>query len=90
MVTRKKLKIDKRVNEAVREWFSFVDKRTNVDSRICKKLITSAKTDLDITQTEAQILMRWYLLVPTVTKGKIDDVIYAALEQFMKQEKDGD
>jgi hypothetical protein len=90
MVTRKRLKLDKHVNGAVREWFSFVDKRTNVDSRICKKLLATAEADLDITQTEAQILMRWYLLVPTIAKDKIDDAIYSILEQFIKHEKDGD
>lgn len=90
MVTRKRLKLDKYVNGAIREWFAFVDKRTNVDSRICKKLIASIKTDLDITQAEAQILMRWYLLIPTIVKDKLDDAIYKALELFIKQEKDGD
>lgn len=90
MVTRKRLKLDKHVNSVVREWFAFVDKRTNVDSRICKKLIASTEADLDITQAEGQILMRWYLLVPTIAKDKLDDAIYRILEHFIKQEKDGD
>lgn len=73
--------------ETVREWYSFVDKRTNVDARISKKLNTT-KSELDITQTEAQIVMRWYLLLPDITKGKIDDAVFTLLEHFIKQEKE--
>lgn len=87
MVTRKKMKLLKDGIETVREWYSFVDKRTNVDARINKKLST-AKSEIEITQTEAQIVMRWYLLVPDVTKGKIDNVIFMALEHFIKQDKE--
>jgi hypothetical protein len=87
MVTRKKMKLLKDGIEAIREWFSFVDKRTNVDARIYKKL-AAAEKELDITQSEAQIVMRWFLLVPDITKGKIDEAIYKVLEHFIKQEKD--
>lgn len=87
MVTRKKMKLLKNGIEAIREWFSFVDKRSNVDARIYKKL-AAAGAELDITQSEAQIVMRWYLLVPDITKGKIDEAVYKILEQFIKQEKD--
>jgi hypothetical protein len=89
MITRKKLKLLKDGIETVREWFLFVDKRTNVDARIFKKLNT-ATTELDITQSEAQIIMRWFLLVPDITKGKIDELAYKMLENFIKHEKDGE
>lgn len=88
MVTRKKMKLLKDGIEAICEWFSFVDKRTNVDARIFKKL--SANKELDISQSEAQIVMRWYLLVPDITKGKIDEAVYKVLEHFIRQEKDAD
>lgn len=81
------MKLLKNGIEAIREWFSFVDKRSNVDARIYKKL-AAAGAELDITQSEAQIVMRWYLLVPDITKGKIDEAVYKILEQFIKQEKD--
>lgn len=87
MVTRKRLKLLKDGIATIREWYSFVDKRTNVDNRINKKLNT-AKGELDITQTEAQIIMRWYLLLPDITKGKIDDLAFVMLEHFIKQDKE--
>lgn len=89
MVTRKKMKVLKDGIEAIREWFAFVDKRTTVDARIFKKL-SSAEGQLEITQSEAQIIMRWFLLVPNITKGKIDEAVYKMLEHFIKLEKDAD
>ena len=89
MVTKKRLKLLKNGIETISEWFSFVDKRTNVDTRIFKKL-QGATDELEITQAEAQIMMRWCLLVPTITKGKIDDAAFKMLEHFLKQEKDAE
>lgn len=89
MVTRKRLKLLKDGIKTIAEWYTFVDKRTNVDTRIAKKL-HAAETELDITQSEAQIFIRWYLLVPTIARDKLDDMAFKMLEHFVKQEKDVD
>lgn len=87
MPAGKKLKIVREYLDIVQEWFSFVEKRTNVDTRLHKKISTTKISD-DFTQSEVQIIMRWYFVTPTVVRGKIDDIIYKELENFIsKQEK---
>jgi hypothetical protein len=86
-MTRKKLKVAKKYLVMISEWFSFVDKRTNVDLKFSKKIET-AEASLDLTQTEVQIAIRWYLITPEVVKGKLDIAVYKELESFIsKQEK---
>lgn len=83
----KKLKVAKKYLVMIHEWFSFVDKRTNVDLRLSKKINTT-KIGLELTQSEVQIAMRWYLIAPEVVKDKLDTAIFKELENFIsKQEK---
>jgi len=87
MASRKKLKIVREYLDIVQEWFSFVEKRTSVDTRLHKKIETT-KISSDFTPSEIQIVMRWYYVTPAVVRGKVDDLIYKELENFIsKQEK---
>ena len=86
MGIRKKLKIAKKYLVMILEWFTFVDKRTNVDTRLSNK-IEATKENLELSQSEVQIAMRWFLLVPDVTKGKLDNAIYKELERVLYKTK---
>jgi hypothetical protein len=89
----KKLPLDKKECETVHDWFMFVEspQRTSIDTKFCDKIhrtITTMvkKNSYDsflISTVEAQIIGRWYLMVPQKLRDNLDDKIYRALERFI-------
>lgn len=89
----KKLPLDRKECETVHDWFMFVEspQRTSIDGKFCDKIhrtiTTMAKKNTYdsflISTIEAQIIGRWYLMVPQKLRDHLDDKIYRALERFI-------
>lgn len=89
----KKLPLDRKECETVFDWFLFVEtpQRTNIDCKFCDKISRTMKSMAKkssydaflISSIEAQIIGRWYLMVPTKLRDNLDDKIFRTLERFI-------
>jgi len=89
----KKLPLDRKECETVHDWFMFVEspQRTNIDTKFSDKIYKNIATmskkssyeSFLISTVEAQIIGRWYLMVPQKLRDNLDDKIYRALERFI-------
>lgn len=88
----KKLSLDKKECETVHSWYMFVEppQRTSIDNKFSSKITTAISNlskkehdSLGVTVVEAQILGRWYLMIPLKIRDNLDNKIYRALERFI-------
>lgn len=89
----KKLPLDIKECETVHDWFMFVEspQRTDIDNKFCNKVYKAIGTMIKknsydsflISIVEAQIIGRWYLMVPQKLRDSLDDKIYRVLERFI-------
>ena len=88
----KKLPLDKKECETVSDWYMFVEtpQRTSIDNKFNTKVTRAINkktthNNILISVTEAQIIGRWYLMIPNRICDNLDNKIYKTLERFIDQ-----
>lgn len=75
------------------EWFQFVDNRTNVDTRLHKKLLQAIEVIkkcpkgtgcVFMRRQEAELITRWYLMTPEIAKDLPDQITFHNMQLFIQ------
>lgn len=92
----KKLPLDKKECETISDWYMFVEtpQRTNIDDKFNGKVRRAIGKKIEhnalmISVTEAQIIGRWYLMIPNRICDNLDNKIYKTLERFIDLNNNG-
>lgn len=91
----KRIPLDKKECTTVVDWYMFVEpsQRTAIDNRFLSKMerkipqFSKKKYDsFFLTVIEAQIIGRWYLMIPLKIRDNLDNKIYRTLERFIDRQ----
>src|ERR1700675_2298959 len=82
--------------EHIRDWFQFVEskRRTDVDLKLHKRIVqlvglwekkNNSEGIMFLRRPEAELVGRWFLMVPKVVRGKPDEETYKTIVGYLSQ-----
>ncbi len=82
--------------EHIRDWFQFVEpqRRTDVDLKLHKRITQlvgvweknhNSEGIMFIRRPEAELVARWFLMVPKIVRGKPDEDTYKTIVGYLSQ-----
>lgn len=83
-----RLTLTKKQRETIRDWFSFVDttQRTKIDHMLNIRLDKSlTEKGWSITRSEAQLVSRWWYMIPKIILDDVDNKIFKTMDRFISR-----
>lgn len=82
--------------EHIRDWYQFVElqRRTDVDEKLFKRITqlvgiwqknNNSEGIMFLRRPEAELVGRWFLMVPKIVRGKPDDDSYKIIVGYLSQ-----